>query len=137
MLDSDLGKIVTTPGENTIADVGEPLGLNRALSVKGAKSLATHFHGNKDAIIAAAAEETGIGKDVLETMITKLLEEARTQAMGAVKDQAANVTKGMSGKFLARWCIGHEDKRRAPYPNAAAWRAIGSDISVASKLRAP
>ena len=31
--------------------------------------------------IAAAAAETGIGKDVLEAMITKLLEEARTQAM--------------------------------------------------------
>jgi hypothetical protein len=86
MLDSDLGKIVITPSENTIADVGELPGLDRALSVK---------------------------------------------------DQAANVIKGMSGKFLARWCIGHEDKWRAPYPNAAAWRAIGSDVSVASKLRAP
>lgn len=86
MLDSDLGKIVTSLCENTIADLGEPPGLNRALSVK---------------------------------------------------DQAASMIKGMSGKFLARWCIGHEDKWRAPYPNAAAWRAIGSDTSVASKLRAP
>lgn len=29
-----------------------------------------------------------------------MLEEARTQAMGAVKDQAANVAKGMFGKFF-------------------------------------
>ena len=31
MLDIDLGKIVTTLGENTIADIGEPLGLDREL----------------------------------------------------------------------------------------------------------
>jgi hypothetical protein len=102
MLDIDLGKIVTTLGENTIADVGEPLGLDRELSVNAAKSFAKNFHGNKDEAIAAAAEETGIGKDVLEAMITKLLEETRTQAMGAVKDQAANVAKGMFGKFFGR-----------------------------------
>ena len=102
MLDIDLGRIVTTLGENTNTDVGEPLGLDRELSVKAAESLATHFHGSKDEAIAAAAEETGIGKDVLEEMITKLLEEARAQAMGAVKDQATNVAKGMFGKFFGR-----------------------------------
>jgi len=102
MLDIDLGKIVTTLGENTIADIGEPLGLDRELSIKAAKSLVKNFHGNKDEAIAAAAEETGIGKDVLEAMITKLLEEARAQAVSAVKDQAANVAKGMFGKFFGR-----------------------------------
>jgi len=101
MLDIDLGKIVTTLGENTIADIGEPLGLDRELSIKAAKSLAKNFHGNKDEAIAAA-EETGIGKDVLEAMITKLLDEARSQAVSAVKDQAANVAKGMFGKFFGR-----------------------------------
>ena len=94
-------KIVTTLGENTIADIGEPLGLDRELSIKAAKSLAKNFHGNKDEAIAAA-EETGIGKDVLEAMITKLLDEARSQAVSAVKDQAANVAKGMFGKFFGR-----------------------------------
>lgn len=88
-------------GENTIADIGEPLGLARELSIKAAKSLAKNFHGNKDEAIAAA-EETGIGKDVLEAMITKLLDEARSQAVSAVKDQAANVAKGMFGKFFGR-----------------------------------
>ena len=88
-------------GENTIADIGEPLGLDRELSIKAAKSLAKNFHGNKDEAIAAA-EEAGIGKDVLEAMITKLLDEARSQAVSAVKDQAANVAKGMFGKFFGR-----------------------------------
>ena len=81
--------------------LGEPLGLDRELSIKAAKSLAKNFHGNKDEAIAAA-EEAGIGKDVLEAMITKLLDEARSQAVSAVKDQAANVAKGMFGKFFGR-----------------------------------
>jgi len=102
MLDIDLGKIVTTLGENTIADIGEPLGLSRELSIKAATSLAKNFHGDKDEAIAAAAAETGIGKDVLEAMITKLAEEARVKAMGAVKDQAVAAAKGMFGKFFGR-----------------------------------
>lgn len=102
MLDIDLGKIVTKLGENTIADIGEPLGLSRELSIKAATSLAKNFHGDKDEAIAAAAAETGIGKDVLEAMITKLAEEARVKAMGAVKDQAAAAAKGMFGKFFGR-----------------------------------
>lgn len=102
MLDIDLGRIVTTLGESTVADIGEPLGLDRELSIKAAKSLAKNFHGNTDEAIAAAAEETGIGKDVLEAMITKLLDEARSRAVSAVKDQAANVAKGMFGKFFGR-----------------------------------
>ena len=102
MLDIDLGKIVTKLGEDTIADIGEPLGLSRELSVKAATSLARNFHGNKDEAIAAAAAETGIGKDVLEAMITKLLSEAREQAMSAVKEQAAAAAKGMFGRFFGR-----------------------------------
>jgi len=35
-------------------------------------------------------------------MITKLAEEARAKAMGAVKDQAAAAAKGMFGKFFGR-----------------------------------
>ena len=102
MLNIDLAKIVMTLGEDTIAEIGAPLGLSKELSVKAAKSLAENFTGNKDEAIAAAAKETGIGKDVLEAMITKLLGEAKDKAMGAVKDQAAAAAKGMFGKFFGR-----------------------------------
>lgn len=98
----DLGKIVTTLGENTIADIGEPLGLSKELSLKAARSLAENFTGNKDDAIAAAAKETGIGKDVLEAMITKLLDEAKSQAVDHVKEQASNAAKSMFGKFFGR-----------------------------------
>ena len=102
MLNIDLGKIVTTLGENTIADIGEPLGLSKELSLKAARSLAENFTGNKDDAIAAAAKETGIGKDVLEAMITKLLDEAKSQAVDHVKEQASNAAKSMFGKFFGR-----------------------------------
>ncbi len=102
MINIDLAKIVTTLGEDTIAEIGAPLGLSKELSLKAAKSLAENFTGNKDEAIAAAAKETGIGKDVLEAMITKLLGEAKDKAMGAVKDQAAAAAKGMFGKFFGR-----------------------------------
>ena len=102
MLNIDLAKIVMTLGEDTIAEIGAPLGLSKELSVKAAKSLAENLTGNKDEAIAAAAKETGIGKDVLEAMITKLLGEAKDKAMGAVKDQAAAAAKGMFGKFFGR-----------------------------------
>ena len=103
MINIDLAKIVTTLGEDTIAEIGATLGLSKELSLKAAQSLAKNFTGNnKDEAIAAAAKETGIGKDVLEAMITKLLGEAKDRAMGAVKDQAAAAAKGMFGKFFGR-----------------------------------
>lgn len=103
MINVDLAKIVMSLGEDTIAEIGAPLGLSKELSVKAAKSLAANFTGNnKDEAIAATARETGIGKDVLEAMITKLLGEARDKAMGAAKEQLAGAAKGMFGKFFGR-----------------------------------
>lgn len=102
MLNVDLAKIVMSLGEDTIAEIGAPLGLSKELSVKAATSLAENFTGNKDEAIAAAAKETGIGKEVLEAMITKLLTEAKDKAMGAAKEQLAGAAKGMFGKFFGR-----------------------------------
>jgi hypothetical protein len=39
---------------------------------------------------------------VLEAMITKLLEEARSKAVDHAKEQAASAAKGMFGKFFGR-----------------------------------
>lgn len=102
MLNIDLGKIVASLGEDTIADIGEPLGLSRELSLKAANSLASNFHGNADEAITAAAKETGIGKEVLEAMITKLLGEAREKAVDHVKEQASAAAKGFLGKLFGR-----------------------------------
>lgn len=102
MLPIDLGKIVTQLGENTIADIGAPLGLTPELSMKAARALAENFHGNTDEAIEAAAKETGIGKEVLEAMVSNLAEEARSKAVDHVKEQAASAAKGMFGKFFGR-----------------------------------
>jgi hypothetical protein len=98
----DLGKVVSSLGEQTIAEIGEPLGLSSEQSMRAARALAENFTGNKDQAIDAAARETGIGEEVLEAMIVKLLDNAKDAAVDHVKGQAAEAAKGMFGKFLGR-----------------------------------
>ena len=98
----DLGKVVSTLGEQTIAEIGEPLGLSSDQSMRAARALAENFTGNKDQAIDAAAKETGIGKEVLEAMMVKLLDNAKDAAVDHVKGQAAEAAKGMFAKFLGR-----------------------------------
>ena len=52
--------------------------------------------------IDAAAKETGIGKEVLQAMIVKLLDSAKDQAVDAMKEQGMAAAKGMFGKFFGR-----------------------------------
>ena len=98
----DLSKIVASLGEQTIAEIGEPLGLNADQSKRAATALAENFTGDKDQAIAAAAKETGLGKEVLEAMIVKLLDRAKDAGVDYVKDQATQAAKGMFGKFFGR-----------------------------------
>jgi hypothetical protein len=98
----DLGKVVSTLGEQTIGEIGEPLGLTKEQSMKAARALAENFTGNKDQAIAAASKETGIGKEVLEAMIVKLLDRAKDQGVEYAKEQATTAAKGMFGKFFGR-----------------------------------
>ena len=98
----DLGNVVSALGEQTIAEIGEPLGLSSEQSMRAARALAENFTGNRDQAIEAAARETGIGKEVLEAMIVKLLDNAKDAAVAHVKGQAADAAKGMFGKFLGR-----------------------------------
>jgi hypothetical protein len=98
----DLGQIVSALGEQTIVEMGEPLGLSKEQSIKAARALAENFTGNKDQAIDAAAKETGIGKEVLQAMIVKLLDTAKDKAVDAAKEQATAAAKGMFGKFFGR-----------------------------------
>jgi uncharacterized protein YidB (DUF937 family) len=98
----DLGQIVSSLGEQTIVEMGEPLGLNKDQSIRAARALAENFTGDKDQAIEAAAKETGIGKEVLSAMIVKLLDTAKDQAVDHMKDQATQAAKGMFGKFFGR-----------------------------------
>jgi hypothetical protein len=98
----DLGKVVSALGEQTISEIGEPLGLSSEQSMRAAKALAENFTGNKDQAIDAATRETGIGKEVLEAMLVKLLDNAKDAAVDHVKDQATQAAKGMFAKFLGR-----------------------------------
>ncbi len=98
----DLGKVVSALGEQTIAEIGEPLGLSSEQSMRAARALAENFTGNKDQAIDAAARETGIGKEVLEAMLVKLLDNAKDAAVDHVKDQATLAAKVMFENFMGR-----------------------------------
>lgn len=98
----DLSKVISTVGAEAIGEIGEPLGLSKELSLKAATALANNFHGNKDDAINAAAAETGIGKEVLEAMLVKLIDTGKDMAVDAVKEQGMAAAKGMFGKFFGR-----------------------------------
>ena len=88
MLNFDLGKIVTTLGEDTIADIGEPLGLSKELSLKAAQSLAENFHGNSDEAIAAV-----LGQELVQQrgMVVSLPHPALHQRGGPEAVQVTGV----------------------------------------------
>lgn len=98
----DLGKVVSMVGEETIGEMGAPLGLSKELSLKAATALAHNFTGDKNRAIDAAATETGVGKDVLEALLAKLLSRGKDMAVDAVKGEGAKLAKGIFGKFLGR-----------------------------------
>lgn len=98
----DLSSVVSKLGETTITEIGEPLGLSSEQSTAVAKALAENFTGNKDQAIAAAAKETGLGKEVIETMLVKLLDRAKDASVDYAKEQATAAAKGMFGKFFGR-----------------------------------
>jgi hypothetical protein len=98
----DLSSVVSKLGETTITEIGEPLGLSKEQSMAAAKALAENFTGNKDQAIAAAAKETGLGKEVIEAMLVKLLDRAKDAGVDYAKEQATQAAKGMFNKFFGR-----------------------------------
>jgi hypothetical protein len=97
----DLTKVVGMVGEQTIAEIGEPLGLSKEQSVKAANALARNFTGaNKDEAVAAAAAETGITQEVMNTMAAKLIDRGKDFAVEAAKGELGKQAKGLFGKFF-------------------------------------
>jgi hypothetical protein len=97
----DLTKVVGMVGEQTIAEIGEPLGLSKEQSVKAANALARNFNGsNKDEAVAAAAAETGITQEVMNTMCAHLIDKGKDYAVEAAKGELGKQAKGLFGKFF-------------------------------------
>lgn len=97
----DLTKVVSMVGDQTIAEIGEPLGLSKEQSIKAADALARNFTGgNKDEAVAAAAAETGITQDILNTMAAKLIDRGKDMALEAAKGELGKQAKGLFGKFF-------------------------------------
>lgn len=115
----DISKILSSLGDELVAQAGEPVGLDKDQSVRVAKALSQHIGGGKDLAIKAAAADTGLTEDVISSMLNKLIEtgkekllsegvvgdaidSAKDQAMAAVGNIGGEAAKGIFGKLFGR-----------------------------------
>lgn len=115
----DISKILSSLGDELVAQAGEPVGLDKDQSVRVAKALGQHIGGGKDLAIKAAAADTGLTEDVISAMLTKLIEtgkekllsegavgdaieNAKGQAMAAVGNIGGEAAKGIFGKLFGK-----------------------------------
>ncbi len=112
----DISKILSSLGDDLVAQAGEPLGLDKDTSVRVAAALSQHIGGGKDLAIKATAADTGLTEDVISSMLNKLIDtgkeklmnesgvtgaidDAKAQAMGAIGNIGGEATKGLMGKI--------------------------------------
>ena len=118
----DLSKVVADLGDDMIAKCGEPVGLNKEQSVRVAHALAARFNLGGEAMIKAAAADTGIDEECVGAMSKKLveagkdkvmeesgasaaIEKAKADAAAAAQAAAGNMAKqagGMFGKLFGK-----------------------------------
>ncbi len=111
----ELGKIVEGLGEKVVGDLGEPLGLSGETSIKLAKSLAANASKGVSGAVKAAAEETGVAQELVQSFADKLyekgkdmlieqsgmnehVENAKQGAMAALKNAGGGLLGGLFGK---------------------------------------
>jgi hypothetical protein len=112
----DISKILSSLGDDLVAQAGAPVGLDRDQSVRVAKALSTHIGGGKDLAIKAAAADTGLTEEVISAVLGKLVEtgkekllsdsgvtgaidDAKDQAMAALGNVGGEAAKGLFGKI--------------------------------------
>jgi len=112
----DISKILSSLGDDLVAQAGAPLGLDKDTSVRVAAALSQHIGGGKDLAIKATAADTGLTEDVISSMLNKLIDtgkeklmnesgvtgaidDAKAQAMGAIGNIGGEATKGLMGKI--------------------------------------
>lgn len=115
----DISKILSSLGDDLVAQAGAPVGLDRDQSIRVAAALSQHIGGGKDLAVKAAAADTGLTEDVISSMLGKLvetgkekllnegpigdaMENAKAQAMSAVGDFGNQATKGLFGKLFGK-----------------------------------
>jgi hypothetical protein len=85
----DMSAVVSELGDEMIAQVGEPLGLDQDQSVRVAHALAARAGLGNQETIRAVAEDTGLDEEVVAAMSKKLLEEGGKRLMDETGASAA------------------------------------------------
>jgi hypothetical protein len=107
----DLSQAFRALGDEAIAKIGDQIGLDREQSVRVAQALAARASQGREAAVAGAAEETGLGQEVVAAMFGKLAETAAEKALsdspignalGAFKAPLAEAGAGVIGEGAAK-----------------------------------
>lgn len=115
----DIGKIVSSLGDDIIAQCGEPVGLSKDQSVRVAQALGRHIGAGQDLAIKAAAADTGLSEEVTSAMLSKVIavgkeklmsdagvtgaiDNAKDQAMAAMQNMGGEAAKGIFGKLFGK-----------------------------------
>jgi hypothetical protein len=77
----EISKVVEALGEEAIGQIGEPVGLDKAQSVRVARALAAHSGLGNQQMVQAAAADTGLDEEVVAAMGKKLVEEGANKVM--------------------------------------------------------
>jgi hypothetical protein len=98
----DISTLVSALGDEAIAQVGEPAGLDKDQSVRVAHALAARAGLGDEEMVRAAAADTGLDEEVVAAMLKRLAEAAAEKVMedspiGAAVDNAKSLAMAAMG----------------------------------------
>lgn len=85
----DISKVVAELGDEVIGKCGEPAGLSKEQSVRVAHALAARCNIGGEAMIKAAAADTGIDEEAVGAVSKKLVEAGKDKLMNDTGAAAA------------------------------------------------
>jgi len=115
----DLSKVLSSVGDEAIARAGDQVGLDRDQSIRVVKALSARMGAGREAAIAGAAEEAGLGQEVVAALMGKVTEIAAEKALsegpigdalGQFKAPAAEAASGLLGDGVAKQAGGFMSK---------------------------
>lgn len=96
----DLNAIVSTIGEDNIAKIAGPLGLDKDKAMQIVQSLAANFSGDRQAAVDGAHAQTGVDHDTLHAVFEQVMAHGGNDAVAAIAQQAEGAAKGFFGKIF-------------------------------------
>lgn len=97
----DFSAMAASLGDDVAAKIGEPLGLDRDLSLRVVHSLSANWSKGREGALQATAAETGLGEDVVAAMLAKFTDAAKDQALDVAKDKLGEAADAAKEQAMA------------------------------------